>query len=305
MAEFVALENYPDPNIPSSSGQHVLMKDQAKIKRALRRTTIVVNSRDRNLLTDKNSNNFRYSLRRPLTNVMSIELMNGSVPTFIYNVNVGWNSFTFQEGLIKTTITLAPGFYTDATFLTELQNQLNAIPGKRNIYTVTQNSKTNRVLINSTNAAPFSFLFYSGLYRDTIDMNTLAILSINCPARLLGFGLQDYTSDASGKINGVLPIDLDNFLNRIYLHIESDGKNLSRMELGNGRQDCFHIFYFVPGQSNNLLLNKETDHSMFESTPAPIARMMSLEISFRDEFNRPIDLNQRESMLVFEITHLE
>jgi len=305
MAEFVALENSPDPNIPSSSGQHVLMKDQAKIKRALRRTTIVVNSRDRNLLTDKNSNNFRYSLRRPLTNVMSIELMNGSVPTFIYNVNVGWNSFTFQEGLIKTTITLAPGFYTDATFLTELQNQLNAIPGKRNIYTVTQNSKTNRVLINSTNAAPFSFLFYSGLYRDTIDMNTLAILSINCPARLLGFGLQDYTSDASGKINGVLPIDLDNFLNRIYLHIESDGKNLSRMELGNGRQDCFHIFYFVPGQSNNLLLNKETDHSMFESTPAPIARMMSLEISFRDEFNRPIDLNQRESMLVFEITHLE
>ena len=58
MSEFVALQNKTDPNIPTSSGQHVLMKDQQKIKRALRRTTIVVNSRDRNYLTHSNSNQF-------------------------------------------------------------------------------------------------------------------------------------------------------------------------------------------------------------------------------------------------------
>ena len=305
MSEFVALQNSPDPNVPSSSGQHVLMKDQTKIKRALRRTTIVVNSRDRDLVHNYNSNQFRYSLRRPLTNVMSIELMNGCIPTFIYNVNVGWNTFSFQEGLVLSTITLTPGFYTEGTLLVELQKQLNAIPGKRNTYTVTQNLATKRLTIASTNVTPYSLLFYSGNPRDDIDLNTLAVLSINCPARLLGFGLQDYTSDASGNINGVLPVDMENFLNRIFLHVESDGKNLSRMELGNGRQDCFHIFYFVPGQANNLLLNRETDHSMFESIPAPIARMMTLDISFRDEFNRLIDLNQRESTLVFEITHLE
>ena len=305
MSEFVALSSSPDPNIPSSSGQHVLMKDQTKIKRALRRTTIVVNSRDRDLVHNYNSNQFRYSLRRPLTNVMSIELMNGCIPTFIYNVNVGWNTFSFQEGLAKTTITLTPGFYTDATFLAEIQKQLNAIPGKKNTYTVTQNPTTRKVLITSTNVNPYGFLFYSGSSRDEIHIDTLAIVSINCPARLLGFGLQDYFSDASGNITGVLPVDLENFLNRIYLHLESDGKNLSRMEVGNGRQDCFHIFYLAPGQANYLLLNKETDHSMFESSPAPIARMKTLDISFRDEFNRPIDLNQRESTLVFEITHLE
>ena len=76
------------------------------------------------------------------------------------------------------------------------------------------------------------------------------------------------------------------------------------MELGAGRPDCFHIFYVTPGQQY-IFLNKETDHSRFESVPAPLARIANLEIFFRDEFNRPVDLQNREVNLVFEITHLE
>ena len=236
---------------------------------------------------------------------MSIELMNGCIPSYIYNVNTGWNTFQFKEGSIVFTITLTPGYYTESTLLVELQTQLNAVVGKQNTYTVALNPNNKKVQITSTNLVPFSFLFYSGSPNDDIDLNTLAILSINTPARLLGFGLQDYNSDANGSITSILPIDIDNFLKTIYLHIDSDGKNLSRMELGNGRQDCFHVFYLVPGSANYLLLNKETDHSLFESCPAPIARMMTLNISFRDEFNRVVDFNQRESTLTFEITHLE
>lgn len=304
MSEFVALENNTDPNIPTSSGQHVLMKDQIKIKRSLRRTTIVVNSRDRNLIKDLNSNKFRYSFRRPLTNVLSIELMNGSIPTYIFNVNTGWNIFTFFEKNNQYQITLTPGFYTNQTLLIELQTRLNAIPGKLNTYTVSLNPTTNVIQITTNNIAPYGLLFYSGSPSDTIDLNTLAILSINTPARLLGFGITDYKSNSSGTITAILPMDLNNFLNRIYLHLESDGRNLSRMELGAGRPDCFHIFYITPGQ-DYVQLNKETDHSIFESNPAPISRMLTLDISFRDEFNRLIDLNHRESTLVFEITHLE
>lgn len=305
MSEFVALQNNTDPNVPTSSGQHVLMKDQTKIKRAVRRTTIIVNSRDRNLIQNYNSNQFRYMLRRPLSNIMSIELMNGCIPSYIYNVNTGWNTFSFKEGNLVVTITLRPGYYTESTILTELQSRLNAIPAKKNIYTVTLNQNTKKLQIVSSNTAPYSLLFYSGSPRDDIDLNTLAILSINTPARLLGFGLQDYSSDANGSIIGILPIDIDNFLKTIYLHIETDGKNISRMEMGNGGRDCFHIFYLVPGSANYLFLDKETDLTLFESSPAPIARMMSLDISFRDEFNRLVDFNQRESTLVFEITHLE
>jgi hypothetical protein len=102
-------------------------------------------------------------------------------------------------------------------------------------------------------------------------------------------------------------MDLNNFLNRMYLYIDADGKNLSRMELGGGRMDCFHIFYIDSKSINSgyLFLDKQTDHSIYSSSPAPIARIANLEISLRDEFNRFIDLNHRELNLVFEITHLE
>lgn len=305
MSEFVALDDSPDSNIPSSSGQHVLIKDQSKIKRSLRRTTVVINSRDRNLIKNPDSNQFRFSLRRPLTNVLSIELMNGSIPSYIYNINIGWNKFTFLEGSVKFNVTLTPGYYTESTLVFLLETTLNALPGKRNLYTVRQNTSTKILEVTTNGIEPYGFLFYTGNTSDQIDLNTLSILSINTPAKLLGFGLNDYMSNTSGTINGVLPMDIDNFINRIYLHLETDGRNLSRMELGSGRPDCFHIFYLIPGQTNYILLNKETDHSLYESSPAPIARMKTLDISFRDEFNRPLDLNHRESMLVFEITHLE
>ena len=290
---------------PTSSGQHVLMKDQSKIKHAVRRTTIVVNSRDRNYLTYPNSNNFRYTLRRALTNVMSIELMNGVVPSYIYNINTPWNKFQMIEGNIIHTITLTPGLYTGSTLATHLQTKLNAIPGKQNTYTITLNPDTHKLQCSSTNVEEYSFLFYSGDQHDDIDFKTLAVLSINTPARLLGFGINDYTSDASGNIYAPIPMDTENFLNRIYLYLESDGKNLARMEMGAGRDDCFHIFYFIPGKSEYIFLDKETDHSTYTSSPAPLARIANLNISLRDEFNRPVNLNHRELSLVFEITHLE
>jgi hypothetical protein len=174
---------------------------------------------------------------------------------------------------------------------------------------VTLNTNTRRLTISviSLQVFPYSLLFYSGDKKDDINMTTMAILSINTPARLLGFGLNDYISELSGVLVAPLPMDLDNFSNRMYLYIDADGKNLSRMELGAGRDDCFHIFYLDSKSRKNgyLLLDKETDHSIYTSTPAPIARIANFEISLRDEFNRYIDLNHRELNLVFEITHLE
>ena len=295
----------------TSSGQHMLMKDQSRIKKAVRHTTIVVNSRDRNFLNYPNPNHFRYTLRRPLTNVMSIELMNGSVPAFIYNIQPAWASFNLYESYIPhvspaftTKVTLTPGFYTDAQLATELETQLNNIPARRNTYTAIQDPITRKITIGSDSVVQFKLLFFSGDVKDELDLNTLAVMSINTPARLLGFGFNDYIS-SGGSITAPLPMYLSNFLTRLYLHIETDGKNLDRMEQGAGRRDCFHIFYLVPGTAEYLLLDKETDHSIYTSSPAPIARVSNLEINIFDEFNRPVDLNHREVNLVFEITHLE
>ena len=313
----------------TSSGQHVLMKDQSRIKKAVRRTTIAVNSRDRNFSSYPNSNHFRYNLRRPLTNVLSIELTNGTIPSYLNNIQPKWGSFTFYEAAIPfvgpavtANITLTPGFYTEAQLMTELAYQLNAVVGKKNTYTVAYCTRVSglvtRFLQIDGNLCPFTLKFYSGDFKDELDLNTLAYMSINTPARLLGFGYDDYVSgvDYSNgepkpipavpyRLIGVLPLDLGNFLNRIYLHIETDGRNLDRIECGAGRRDCFHVFYIQNGQTDYTQLDKETDHSVFESTPSPISRVANLEIFVRDEFGQPLNLNMRELSLVFEITHLE
>ena len=323
MAEYTSIEQ------PTSSGQHVLMKDQSRIKKAVRRTTITVNSRDRNYLNYPNSNFFRYMLRRPLTNVLSIELTNGTIPSYIYNIQEEWGSFTFYEAAIPpatagitTTLTLRPSFYTETQLMAELQTQLNSIPGINNTYTVTQYTtpagRPTRLLQIDGTVCAFTLQFFSGDFKDDIVLKTQTYMAIKTPARLLGFGYHDYDSGtdySQGKpvlmpsqpyrLIAALPMDLENFLSRIYLHIETDGRNLDRIECGVGRRDCFHIFYIKNGQSDYTNLDKETGHSIFESSPAPISRVSNLEISVRDEFGRPLNLNMRELSLVFEITHLE
>jgi len=291
----------------TSSGQHVLMKDQRAIKKAVRQTTIVVNSRDRNYLAYPNSNHFRYTLRRPLTNVMSIELVNASIPSRLFTIQLPWASFTFSEGTKNYTVTLTPGYYDEICLACELETQLNALTGIVNKYKVIfiQHNIMMNIVTTNTNPLSYTLKFFSGDFRDEIDMNNLAILSINTPARLLGFGLNDYTSDDNGLIMAPLAMDLENFFNKLYLHLEADGKNLARLEMGAGRQDCFHIFFFHPCENQYTFLNRDTIQSMFTSSPAPLARIANLTVDMRDEFGRPAFLNFRELQLIFEITHLE
>jgi hypothetical protein len=301
----------------TSSGQHVLMNNQTKIKRALRHTTVVINSRDRNYLSYPNPNNFRHTLRRPLTNVLSVELVNCTIPAFLYTIQDTWNKFTFIEGTQTIIITLRVGFYTETQLCTELQYQLNA-SGLSNTYTVVQTPLTRIITITATvYSKPFSFQFSSGYPRDQLNSTTHSYMEINTPARQLGFGFDNYSSgidyskgtpvpaSSPAILVAVLPMDLGNFLTRMYLHIEADGKNLDRMERGGGRRDCFHIFNIIPGESEYINLDAVTQTSVFESKPAPLARMTNLQISLRDEFDRLLNISMREVQLTLEIVHLE
>lgn len=308
----------------------MLMKDQSRIKKAVRTTSIVVNSRDRNIRTYPNSSNFRYTLRRPLTNVTSIELVNGSIPALLYNIQPAWGSFTLQEGSVKYDISIPPGYYSYNSIgelLHVTQTAINAIPGLLNNYTVEvydSSTRNYKIVISAIlksgsgdPAIPFALLFKSGNYKDEIDPHTNAVMSINTPARFLGFRTDDYISNfenltqTRAYIMSPFPFDTINFIDRIYLHIDADGKNLDRLEQSVGRRDCFHIFFVQPYDGYSgvnygyTVLDKQTITPIYTSSPAPLARVSNLEFSFRDEFNRLIDFNGREVNLIFEITHLE
>lgn len=300
--------NIPNRNValPTSSGQHVLMKDQRAIKSAIRRTMVVLNSRDRNLVAYPNSAKFKVTFRRPLTNVSEVELVSGCIPAFLFNINTEWNKFTFKEYFSSFTVTLTPGFYTNAQLATELQNALNSLPGIVNTYAVSLNPITGVLSIARTaGLMPFGFYFLTGDYRDSVDFETTTVISINTPARLLGFGIDDYLENG-GIIVAPTPMDLDNFANRVYLHLNYDNNmELKMMERGAGQLDAFEMFLLNPGESDYLILDREKYVIQYKSKPAPISRMSGFEVSFRDEFGRVVDFLGKEVNLTFEITHLE
>ena len=289
-----------------TSGQGVLLPESTKSKRKQRAVTVAVNSRDRNLATDYNPNSFRWTFRRPLKDVLSIELVNGSVPAGIYNINTGWNQFNFTEVNNKDwVITLTPGQYTPAQLVSQLETQLNAAPGRLNTYVATYSSITMKLTVTATGPATYIFFFMTSPYADTIDTYSGATMSVNCPARILGFEWRDYTS-SSGILQPPNRMDQDLFLKKIYLYINADNSvELNRVEMGAGRRDCFHVLYMDQIVNGYYTLNKDLHTPVFYSSPAPISRIGTLNISLRDEFYRLIDVGWQDFTLLFEITYLE
>lgn len=288
-----------------TSGQGVLLPDSTRKNRKQRTVTVAVNSRDRNLMANYATNPFRWTFRRPLKDVLSIELVNGCVPTDLYNINTGWNIFAFKEGTTDYTVTLTPGQYTAPELCTELARALNAIPGISNTYTVGYSGITKKAAITTTGTAGFSFNFQNPPHTDTIDGTSGSLQLIGCPARILGFENWVYTSVA-GTIIPPNRMDPSLFLQRLYLHLNADNSvEFNRVEMGAGRKDCFHILYLDQNAGGYYTLNRDTYTPIFYSAPAPIARIATLNISLRDEFYRPVDLGGHDFTLVFELTYLE
>ena len=285
-----------------TSGQEVLLPGSTRKNRKEQKLTIAVNSRDRDLSADYDTNSFRWRLRRPLKDIVSIELLNGCIPADLYNINTEWNKFTFGEDTQIWNVALTPGQYTALELAVQLQTQLNALPGKANTYTVGYSSITKKITISKTGPKAYTFYFLNGTYVDSLNSNTGAIESINSPAHILGFERFDYTS--SGTLEAPCRADPDYCIQRVYLHVNADNSlELNRIEVGAGRKDCFHILY-MDTKDGYYYLNKDPIPPLYVSYPAPISRISALTISIRDEFFRLVDLGRHNYTLVFEITYL-
>lgn len=296
--------------IATTSGQGILLPESSRKSRKERKITVEVNSQDRSRTHSFNSNNFRWEFRRPLKDVVAIELVSGSIPADLYNVTPDWNNFIFAEGTgAKIKVTLTPGQYTATEVAAELQTQLNAVASV-STYTVAYSATTKRLTITGSTTTPFTFFFQTGLpYVDTINRTTGIVENILCPAKLLGFDFYDYTSIVSSGTTVFSPpnrVDTDYCTKRVYLYLNTDSsKELTRIEMGAGRHDCFHIIYLPNIRDGFHNLNKELYTPIYYSAPAPISRMSALTISIRDEFYRLVDLGGHEFNLIFEFTVLD
>ena len=124
-----------------TSGQQILLSEAPRRGRKERRVIVAVNSGDRNLTANYNPNNFKCVFKRPLKDIVSVELIGGCIPADLYNVTEEWNKFILTESINRHIITLTPGQYTAAALAAELQIQLNAT-GTLNQYSAVFNSIT-------------------------------------------------------------------------------------------------------------------------------------------------------------------
>jgi hypothetical protein len=289
-----------------TSGQEILLSEAPRRGRKERRVIVAVNSGDRNLTANYNPNNFKCVFKRPLKDIVSVELIGGCIPADLYNVTEEWNKFIFTESIRRYTIALTPGQYTADALAAELQAQLNAA-SSLNKYSVTFNPVTKKLEMRLISGWEiFSLLFQTGApYTDEINSYTGALERIVTPAKLLGFAMWDYTS-----MNGVLispnRMDPDYCIKRAYIHINADNSmELNRIESGGGRHDCYHIVYMDNTKDGYYHFNKDVYAPVYYSSPAPISRMSFITISIRDEYYRLLDLGGHDFTLVFEITTLE
>ena len=108
-----------------SSGQDILLPTRKTKDRKHRSVLIEINSRDRNIASYPNPNLFRWILQRPLKDIQTIQIVGGTFPTRIFNVNSGYNQFTFQEDGKNYTVTLNPGRYTLSSYGIEIGSKIN------------------------------------------------------------------------------------------------------------------------------------------------------------------------------------
>jgi hypothetical protein len=288
-----------------SSGQQVTIAYPKRNERREVTLLLEINSRDRNLVQYPNASEFRFRLFRPLKDIVKLQIAGGTVPGCLYNLNTGWNQFTFQEATRKWNVTIPPGRYTYETVCTKLASVLNSLSGVTNTYSVFIDATTGTLTLQRTaGVAEFAFLFLTGDYIDFYDQNN-TLQKINTPAKLLGFGRADYTNTGS-IITAPFVVDLEFLLNRAYVYINHDNtQDLNTIERSVGRQQPHAIVYFDELRNNYKFLNKETFEPLYCSYPAPISRIATIDISLRDEFDRCVDFNGRDFTLLLEVVYLD
>jgi hypothetical protein len=293
---------------------------QAIPKRRRKIVLVEVNSADRNFSIYPSASSFQWTFPSPLKDVERIDVVEGSLPVPRYNMDKGWNEFTFQENNVRFNIVLTPGQYTVSSICSELQTKLNSVASST--YTVSiPSSITGFLQIAQTGgpSVPFGLLFGTGDHVDTFETfpdayvkrnDTQGLVKIGSPAKALGFlSSKDVFAPGGGSpLMGVYPPDLDFILKRMYLYFNFDTTiDLRSIKRGLGRSEPSGIFY-CDGDSppgGMKFLSKDVWNNTIYPGPAPISRIRSLQVDLRDEFGELLNLNGREMTLLLEITMLE
>lgn len=289
-----------------SSGQGVILPYKKSSERKKKTMLLELNSIDRSVSSYPNPAQYRIRLYRPLKDIHTIQIVGGTIPTRLYNISTNWNKFTFQEDGSTYDLTIQPGKYTYASLAQTINSLLNVKSGGVNTYNVAFSAASGCLTITRTvGSASFALLFATGNFVDQTDRNN-TLTQINSPAHLLGFQKADYSDNGTGLITSPNCADIDFMISRVYLYLNHDNtQDLATIEREVGRRQPHAIIYMDEPNLPYKYLNKELFEPLYCSSPAPIARMATLDISLMDQFDNLVDLCGRDWTLLLEIIYYD
>jgi hypothetical protein len=263
---------------------------------------IEINSNDRDFTAYPKPSEFQWVCPYPLKNVTSMVIVGGTIPVPIYTIDDPFNSFTFDTGTVKKTLTFPPGLYTPLLFAPRFKQLLDAADGV-NTYTVSVDQITQKLSVKSSGANNFGFLFKTG---DFSNQYNPALQKMRNPAFMMGFADQDYYQTGT-TIVSPFPVNL-NPIQRIYVYMNYDTTiDLRSVVLAGGRTIPSAILYCTD-QDSVAYLTKSLNKDTYENVISPgliVPRIRTINISLRDEFGNVINTNNRPVTFLMELTVLD
>lgn len=244
----------------------------------------IVDSRDRNISKHPSPSSYEIILLSNILDVVSLELMLAEVPFSRYLIHSNNNTLHFND----SEITIENGDYEyDITKIIAALNTQFTSAGAG--ITVTLNSNNNKLKFTKNTEFNLNFEGESITYSQN---NTDVMMKKNSIGRLLGFDIQNYTSQLnSGKYEIITPypfsIATDNYiimrLNRAKVYTANDKP----------ADDSFAIIHNrTNGEPSNDYVS-----SVVKNFNPPLASFEKLNISFYDYYGNKYDFNNKDHHL--------
>lgn len=289
------------PSAYQTTGSGSALQKPSQKERLVR---VEINSHDRDFSAYGNPADFQWVSPFPLKNVSSMVIVGGTVPVPLYTIDAPFNSFVFDTGSVKKSVTFAPGAYTSTLLPAALKSLLDTADGT-NTYLVSIHPITQILSIQSSGSNTFGFLFGTGA--NFLNLYNPALQKRNNPAHVLGFADKDIHCSSTYLLTAPFPVNLSP-LQRIYVYFNYDATmDLRSVILGGGRPGPSAILYCTDADTvaaSTKALNKDT----YENVISPgliVPRIRSIQVSLRDEFGNILNTNNRPVSLLMELTVLE
>ena len=270
--------------------------DYHKKRKIEKEDYLVIDSRSRNQDSFPEPNDYQVELANEYRDILEIELLSANIPKSSYNINSANNTIHFDVGGTEYTASVSSGNYDITTLLTDLETAMNAA-GSGVTFTVTEDTKTNKITIAGTGA--FDLLFNGGT--EPIGNQTRTVYKESSIGYNLGFRRTDLTGNTTYTAQSIYNIKGENY---VLLYIKQL-ENLETSDINyNNISQSFTKINLDTDYNTVKFYSKNGDYKSHIIFKEPLQKLSQMIIRFYNYNGSLYDFNGLEHSLYFRIKTL-